>query len=483
MNNIEGHLLTLVSGNSNRNNGIRVIENRSGLNFMDMLNSRINTADDLSAGEKKSLERPGVRNDPKIYNESPENTHTVPSEGEKKSEESVVKEDPFENKVRDTGKEEVSGQKRVKEPSAGGEKKKVSGSEETENEDIHRKERILQELEELGLGIEGIEIEDLKNPELNRLIEMLKNMIDVINPSDETSPMKLQIKNLLSEIKEAGEDLLLKQKNPVLKEAAIKRMKGEITKLTSLMGKAIDEMKNGKPDLKDILTKINSLVERIAVKGKENAAGHALNDTGFRGQTAENTMTLLNKIDALLSQAVNENGGGSFESGSEREGHQGGLNMNFMKNLSGKNISVNESRAMNNSRFSQQMQSIIENAKVVVKDSRNGSFAVKLYPKQLGIVNVNLGLEQGVVNGKFFVENGEARDLLMENLNLIKEQLEEAGINIGEFEVNVNHQGEMFTRDDTEETFFTLPGTGDEVAKEYHTNSLSLHDGEFNMVI
>jgi flagellar hook-length control protein FliK len=179
---------------------------------------------------------------------------------------------------------------------------------------------------------------------------------------------------------------------------------------------------------------------------------------------------------------VKENGGGSFESGNEKEGPDG-FSLNFMKNFNGKNISTNESRAMHNSRFSRQMQSIIENAKVVVKDSRNGSFTVKLYPKQLGMVNVNLGLEQGVVNGKFFVENGEARDLLMDNLNLIKEQLEEAGINIGEFEVNVNHQGEMFTRDDTEENFFTLPGTGDEVTKEYHTNSLSLHDGEFNMVI
>ncbi len=483
MNRIETNLLSLISGNRDRDNGIQIIENKTGLNFKDMLNSRINESENFSHGDEQAFGRIPERNESVVSGNSPDTLQKSRAEENKINGESVRREeDPGKNRVEDSGKEEKAAERSVKELSPGEQEKKASPAEEREGEDIRNKKEMLNELEELGVIIEGVKLENLNNPELNRLLKMLRNMMDSVNPLLENSQLKLQMKNLLSQIKEISENLKLRKNNPALKQAVIQKLKSEIERLNSLIKKAVDEMKNIKPGLKDVLAKINSLVEKIAEKGRGHGAEHAVSQTGARGQAADNTMAVLNKIDTLLSEAVKENGNGSFETGSEREGPNG-FSMNFMKNISGKNISGNEARTAANSRFSQQMHSIIENARVFVKDSRNGSFAVKLYPKKLGVVNVNLGLEQGVVNGKFFVENNDARELLMDNLNFIKEQLEEAGINIGSFEVNVNHQGEMFTGEDPEETLFTLPGTGREVAKEYTMSSLFLHDGEFNMVI
>jgi flagellar hook-length control protein FliK len=471
MNMIEANLLSLISANRNQDKSHQLIENKTGLNFMDILNSRINEAENFSGEEKQPLKGVEERSESRIIDDSSEKMQSLRAKENKVREENTRKEEkPVENRINDTGKEKKAEEKSVKELS----------TESKESDEVREKEKILKELEELGVTIEGIDIEDLEKPELNRIMEMLRNMMDIVNPSMENSPLKLQMKNLLSQIKEISENL--KQSRPFLKKAAMIKLKSEIARFSSLMEKSIKEMKSKDSGLKNILAKINSILERIAGKGRSHGAEHAVTDTGGRGQTVENTMAILNKIDALLSEAVKENGNGSLDSGNQKDG-QNSFTMNFMKNFSGRNISGTETRSAHNSRFSQQMQSIIENAKVAVKDSRNGSFTIKLYPKQLGMVNVNLGLEQGVVHGKFLVENGDARELLMDNLNLIREQLEEAGINIGEFEVNVNHQGEMFTRDDPEETFLPLRETDSEVAKEYDMNSLSLHDGEFNMVI
>lgn len=483
MNNIETNLLSLIFGNKNGSNGIQVIENKTGLNFMDMLYSRINETEDFSVEKRRTSERVNEINESMISDNSPKMRHSIQSEEKMINEEKILKENkPVVTEVKDTGKENNAEERSVKESTAGKMENKASRAEGKESEVIREKRKILKDLEKMCISVEGIGVENLGKPELKHLIKIFGKMMDIVNPSIGNSPLKLQLKDLLSRMKELIENLNLKQKNSILKEIEIKNLKSEIERFNSLIKRAIDEMRNGKPAVKETLSKITFLVDKIAGKTRGDNIEHAVSDTDNKGQVVKNTTAVLNKIDILLSETVTENGNGSLETGSEKDG-QNNFNLNYMKNFSSRNIGGNNTGTVNNSRFSQQMQSIIENAKVVVKDGRNGSFAVKLYPKELGMVNINLGLEHGVVNGKFFVENAEARELLMENLNFIREQLEKAGINIGEFEVNVNHQGEMFTGDHQEETFFTLPETEREVAKEYNMNSLLLHDGEFNMII
>jgi flagellar hook-length control protein FliK len=132
--------------------------------------------------------------------------------------------------------------------------------------------------------------------------------------------------------------------------------------------------------------------------------------------------------------------------------------------------------------FHEQLQSIIQNARIFIKDSRNGSFSIRLYPESLGRLNINLGLEQGVLYGKFLVENNDAKNLLLDNIVHIKEQLADAGISVGEFQVHVRDEGYKLDHHIKEKTYTLKPVTGDQ-ENQYDINAMKSHDGIIDMVI
>lgn len=137
--------------------------------------------------------------------------------------------------------------------------------------------------------------------------------------------------------------------------------------------------------------------------------------------------------------------------------------------------------------FKENLQEIIDKAKVSVRDSRNGTFTVKLNPKELGNVNVNLIMENGVITGKFMVDNEDVKSMLLNSLNELKMQMEKAGIAVGDFSVNVNDQREqhLHQKDDEEKRSFSFFNSDKEViaaAEQYNSNS-SVNTGHINMVI
>ncbi len=137
--------------------------------------------------------------------------------------------------------------------------------------------------------------------------------------------------------------------------------------------------------------------------------------------------------------------------------------------------------------FKENLQEIIDKAKVTVRDSRNGTFTVRLNPQELGNVNVNLVMENGVITGKFMVDSEDVKSMLLSNLDNLKIQLEEAGIAVGEFSVNVDDQREKYLKqkDDAELRGLLYPKSDKEViaaAEQYNSNSAA-HTGHINMVI
>ena len=100
-------------------------------------------------------------------------------------------------------------------------------------------------------------------------------------------------------------------------------------------------------------------------------------------------------------------------------------------------------------------------------------------------MNVNLGLENGIVNARFLVDNNETKDLLMQNLNNIMDQLEEAGITVGEFQVNVRGDRNFQKNDDTENIEHVFSNIEDvqAVSTLYDINSLASQEGGINLII
>jgi len=130
----------------------------------------------------------------------------------------------------------------------------------------------------------------------------------------------------------------------------------------------------------------------------------------------------------------------------------------------------------------------MDRAKVTVRDSQNGSFTVKLFPKELGSVNVNLVMENGVVNGRFLVDNNDAKTALLSNIEKLIDELQQSGVSVGEFSVNVRDERERFIRDKDEHKYkiSTVPGSSKETlaaADVYDYNSVYKHNGSINMII
>ena len=176
--------------------------------------------------------------------------------------------------------------------------------------------------------------------------------------------------------------------------------------------------------------------------------------------------------------------GGGRDKNSSRE--QGSLPASRMDSLS-RSQNDKPDISVKNPEFRQSLQEVIDRARITVRDSNNGTFTVKLFPKELGSVNVNLLMENGVVSGRFLVDNDEAKNQLLDNLATLKEGLAEAGISVGEFSVNVSRDGRFTYENGEGDDGARLKIPKDESAAAvsvYDNNTASSsHDGHINMVI
>lgn len=167
---------------------------------------------------------------------------------------------------------------------------------------------------------------------------------------------------------------------------------------------------------------------------------------------------------------------------SDSEGRDAGIGINAGRNVQSQMKSAAQAAAQRMPLANEQFESIMNNARVVVRDGKNGSFIMNLYPESLGRVNVNLGLEDGVIVGRFLVDSGEARDMMVENLDQLRTVMEEAGIQVGSFQVNVRGERERLVRELQE----SLAGRGRrapvEAQRDYEIQSYRAHDGALDVI-
>jgi len=191
----------------------------------------------------------------------------------------------------------------------------------------------------------------------------------------------------------------------------------------------------------------------------------------------------LKKIEISEDSSFEKNGGKDKNSGKENFSYNGGK-----IDFSAKSGLDRMEHSLKMSDFKENLQEIIDKAKVSVRDSRNGTFTVRLNPQELGNVNVNLIMENGVITGKFLVDNEDVKSMLLSSLNDLKLQLEEAGIAVGEFSVNVNDQREKYLKqkdDDFLKSLSVMNSDRDVIAAaadQYNSNTAA-HAGHINLVI
>ncbi|MBN2077320.1 MAG: flagellar hook-length control protein FliK [Spirochaetes bacterium] len=233
--------------------------------------------------------------------------------------------------------------------------------------------------------------------------------------------------------------------------------------------------------LRNLAKTVAGIREMIArQKGaEEKGAKHA----GTSDPGTPQVKDLPNRVAAILEGMKQEGSetrqGGQGSGGSS---HEGVISMKGESTTKLPDMPAAQHRA---GLFRESLERIIERAQVTVKNGRNASFSVRLNPPELGNLNIHLGLHDGVVHGRFLVTTQEARDLLMADIEQIKQQLGEAGISIGEFQVNVNDQrGRTLHEREGESVYIPAPGEQAAVIEdEYRANAAPAHDGHINVII
>ncbi len=221
--------------------------------------------------------------------------------------------------------------------------------------------------------------------------------------------------------------------------------------------------------------------ESIASKNSNNQRHVVAGDVKIENQALNG--------DKIKQALLKDEGGTGEKSFNEKGDSKEGPGFGYQKSdLAGKRINNMPELKGRSPEFRQSLQDIIDRARISVRDNKNGNFNVKLYPKELGSVNVNLTMENGVVTAKFFVDSDEVKNLLYQNMENLKSQLREAGVEVGEFHVGVKDQREKFlhdNRDDRRKDLFQFP-EGKEflmAATEYDGNSLVINSNSINVII
>ncbi|TAL30139.1 MAG: flagellar hook-length control protein FliK [Spirochaetes bacterium] len=132
--------------------------------------------------------------------------------------------------------------------------------------------------------------------------------------------------------------------------------------------------------------------------------------------------------------------------------------------------------------FDEQLQQLMQGAKLSVRDNRNATLSLRLHPESLGRMSVNLGLEGGTLVGRFLVESPDAKNALVEQLASVRSDLAEAGIMVGDFQVDVRGQDARGAGEGNYDPVFIPRGVHETVAESYDGNSERGHDGALDVI-
>lgn len=80
--------------------------------------------------------------------------------------------------------------------------------------------------------------------------------------------------------------------------------------------------------------------------------------------------------------------------------------------------------------------SIVRQAKIMLKESGNAEIRLIIRPPELGRVRINMQMENGHIAGRILVDNGSVREVLEQNLAALERAFQDAGLEVGDFEVS-----------------------------------------------
>lgn len=233
--------------------------------------------------------------------------------------------------------------------------------------------------------------------------------------------------------------------------------------------------KTDKPDPNDPLKdkgneKNSSEVEKQGRNIREGNINVNAHEPGNKGrnnnQRVENSSQALVKAGNLTGKIITnqkENSDANLKNNFQNRGYFS----DFVKNAGENNNSVKGIRKnfsqLTKTDIKQVIDQIIQKAKLIEQGDGKFRFSANLKPGWLGRLTFQVDYNKGNMVGKFLVESNELKDLLQANLNTLKKELLDTGLDIQEFEViwrqDKGYQGLNYKSRDREESENYLPSS------------------------
>ena len=254
-----------------------------------------------------------------------------------------------------------------------------------------------------------------------------------------------------------------------LKKSDLKQLIAQLTTLQNMGKKDLHSAVVAQPVIQYNELSDNKSKKVVRKTGSDEHPMHAGNKAY---KTVKNSETIL--LDAVKQKGKSEDA----PKLDKKVGQATERNESFIQvNTKHHNASTNETASKPLEQG--QLMQLLNRAKVM-QEGQKTSLSLKLYPESLGKLSVNLGLEHGILSGRFIVESQEAKEQLLLQLESVRWELENNGVQVGEFEVNVKeHRQREFTE---------MPGLSQKLNlenAEYEaiSNRYIYHDGLLDVII
>jgi len=93
------------------------------------------------------------------------------------------------------------------------------------------------------------------------------------------------------------------------------------------------------------------------------------------------------------------------------------------------------------SQILQKFESLINRSKILIKNQKNVKLTANLYPKELGKVSLTVSMHEGIISGKFLVDNDAVLKVLNEKMQALASNLSSTDFSLDKFEVSLRQNG------------------------------------------
>ena len=305
-----------------------------------------------------------------------------------------------------------------------------------------------------------------KSPDVN-----ISQSENIKNGAKAASAFSKNIHNQQSEIISGLPDIKTNNKNEKFLSDFLKNKKFTLKE-------KVKDTENKSSQTKDIVTneletknksRINNKSDHVkTAKAAENSAAVEVsrkNDINLNVKITEE----LNTVTSLSSSNKKETSDGNFFS--------------FDKNSS--NIRNDrefkaEINTASKTPFSDQLKEILNNSRINVRNDKNADITIKMNPENLGDMRVKMEMENGIIKANFTVATEEAKELLLLNIEELKNSLSSGGISIGEMKVSVKNENNGENRNFVPEK--NIVPDIKETTAVYSADAL-YYDGQLNLVV